>query len=184
MLLLCLSVHIGGYPSLWSQVPSQPLVPCPFWWVTPASGSMSFLGYLSLWSHVLWRRGVPSPSQGVPSPVWGYPSLNWGYHSPVLGTPWLGPGYHSQARTGMGYLPARRGLGYPPQPGQNWGTPWPGLGYNSPRTGYPTGGIPLAVSHRRTFLFCNVLHSFIVSQFSILCMKNHGLLLSVSPASH
>ena len=47
---VCLSVHVG-VPRLWSQVPSQPLVPCLFW------------------------GGGATPSTGEPSPgpVQGYP---------------------------------------------------------------------------------------------------------------
>ena len=31
---MCLLTRERGYPSLWSQVPSQPVVQCPFWGVT------------------------------------------------------------------------------------------------------------------------------------------------------
>ena len=86
---ICLSVHRGrGYPSLWSQVPSQPLVPCPCrGWGVP-----------SLWSQVhstrpggiplswSWQRGeggypsqdqysLPRPGQhmGTPNPTPPHP---------------------------------------------------------------------------------------------------------------
>ena len=75
----------GGHPSLWSQIPSQPLVSCPFWgqyidtplschWSCPKSSSRSCLGggggghpsYDKTW-------GTPQPGQGsYPLPQSGY----------------------------------------------------------------------------------------------------------------
>ena len=79
-----------GYPSLWSQVPSQPLVPCPVW------------GLQQYWSHVPYMR-CPSPVTGPaegeylrtsPPPAGtrippGYPlRLSWDWVCPP-GTPRL-----------------------------------------------------------------------------------------------
>ena len=69
---VCLLTRRGWYPSLWSHVPSQPLVPCPLWGRYP-----------SLWSHVLswgvwYSSPVTCPAGGYPGPVTGpargYPS--------------------------------------------------------------------------------------------------------------
>ena len=64
------------------------------------------------------------PFPGVLQPL--LPRPFWGYPSPVTGPAWWVP----QDRDSL----------------------WLGLGY-SPRTGYTTGGMPLAVSRRITFLF-------------------------------
>ena len=83
MFSLCLSFHTwwgGGFPSLWSQIPSQPLVPHPF-------------------------LGVPYPLipclfQEYPSPGW-YPGQGY---PPDWGTPWPGQDWGTlPARTGLGY---------------------------------------------------------------------------------
>ena len=55
-----------GYPSRWSQVPSQPLVPCQCWGVPPIPRSLP-----SLWSHVFsggtpWDRGTSSQDWSTP----------------------------------------------------------------------------------------------------------------------
>ena len=70
-----------GYPGLWSQVPSQPLVPGPFWGATPISGPRSLL------------EGTPDLAGGHPRPKWG--------------TPWPGLGYPPQ--WGLGCPPPRQG---------------------------------------------------------------------------
>ena len=94
--------------------------------------------FQGLWFLVL-SGGTPVPGGGYPSPGQGVPQSQW------RGTPVLAGGT-AQARTGVGYPPARTGVGYPPWSGQAWGTP-PPLG-----TGYTVGGMPRAVSRRRTFL--------------------------------
>ena len=56
----------GGYPSLWFQVPSQPLVPCPFqgWgYLSPGQGGTPVL---TGWG--VPRQGIPNPGLGL-----GYP---------------------------------------------------------------------------------------------------------------
>ena len=66
--------HVGGYPSLWCQVPLQRLVPGPFWGV-PLVLSLVL-------SKVLPKRrgGVPWPGQGVPQPGQGIsPSQDRGH---------------------------------------------------------------------------------------------------------
>ena len=69
---------------------------------------------------------------GSPSKDWGAPRLGWGtWPDQDWGTP----------------FPCGIGLGTPP-PRQDWGTP-----PHPPGTGYAADGTPLAVSHRRTFLF-------------------------------
>ena len=98
---------------------------------TPASGPRCF--YWSL---------VPGPFQGVPQPLvpgpftglWSLP-LSRRYPL-VLAKVLLGEGGYPCLRRGV---PLAR-LGVPPAPS---------------RTGYVVGGTPLAVSRRRTFLFCN-----------------------------
>ena len=72
----CLSVHtwVWGYPCLWSQVPSQPLVPRPFL-VTPVPGSFPDLSSRSF----LGGGSTPVPGSFsdlwslVPGPFWGTP---------------------------------------------------------------------------------------------------------------
>ena len=149
---------LWGYPSDWSQVPSQggTLVSGREY---PSPG-----GYLS-------PRGTPVPGRRYPSPRWGVP--------PWSGQDGVPPG---QVRMGypqdrMGYLTARSRwatpgkdrMGHPPPPARSgWGTPWSGQdgvpigqdGVPSPPpprtgyawTGYATDGTPLAVPSRRTVL--------------------------------
>ena len=87
----------------------------------------------SIWSQVL-SGGGGTPASG-PRSFLG--------HTPVLLQVLLGGGtpFRSQVLTrGQSWL----GGGYP-------GHPQPGMGY--PPAGYAAGGIPLAVSRRRTFFF-------------------------------
>ena len=73
------SVNKEGYPSLWSQVPSQHLVPCPF------QGSIPSPVTGPVWSPVLGpvhggtpvRTGVAPLRTGVPPPP-ARPSQDWG----------------------------------------------------------------------------------------------------------
>ena len=145
-----------SFPSLWFYGHSRG---------TSASGPMTFLGVpQSLvpcpfrWSFQFWPGWYLSPSWGVPQ------------SQVVGGTP------------GQGYPPARTAVGYPPpartgqekgtpQPGQHWGTlqlgqdrdtsPWPGQHWGTPGWDWGTPPLPrtsimpLAVSRRRTFLFCS-----------------------------
>ena len=58
---------MGGYPSPWSQVPAQPLVPCPLQGVPPSSVTGPV------------QSPVPGPAGG-----WGYPSQErTGYPPPA-----------------------------------------------------------------------------------------------------
>ena len=108
-------------------------------------------------------------SQGAgeryPSPGWGVPPSGTGLaYSPYLGQDWDTPhpglGYHPQLGWGtlLTGLP-RPGLGYSIWLG--WTIPpGPGLGY-LPGTGYPAGGMPLAVFRMRTFLLFIIFHRFL-----------------------
>ena len=60
-----------GYPSFWSKVPSQPLIPCPFWAGTPVSGPMSLLGDTPVSGPISpSRTGVP-PWDWLPRGLYG-----------------------------------------------------------------------------------------------------------------
>ena len=96
------------------------------------------------------RTPVPGSSPGpflgvlqhlVPCLSGGYSSPGWGEGTPVLaegGMPVLAGSYPVLA----GRYPRTGAL---PRPGEDWGIPPPH------GTGYTTGSMPLAVSHRRTF---------------------------------
>ena len=115
-----MSVHTRGCtPSIWSQVHSQLLVPCPFqgppslWFIVPSRWE-----YPSLWSRVHWGGGGGVHKSLVPGPFQRYPSL-WSH---ILS---LGGGV---PRSGQG------------PPGWDCCTPWDGTRYNPPpplnRTGH------------------------------------------------
>ena len=131
-IIISLFHHLGGgggrgtpvmLPAPSPEPGPQSLIPCPF------------------------PRLVLGPFQGG-TPVSGPMSRLGG--TPVLSQ--VLPG--GAPRTGV---PPPPGLGYPlgkdwGTQSQDWGTTQPGLGYLPPGTGYTVGGMPHAVSHRRTLL--------------------------------
>ena len=145
------------YPSLWSQVPSQSLVPCAF-----------YKGYISLWSH------GGGPFQGVPQPLVpctlpeGTPVLAGGYNCPWWGGGYLSPGLGVTSVPAGGYPrtgipPSQDRNGVSPSQDRTWDTCTARIGLGYPLagtgvppfpagTGYVVGGMPLAVSSRSTFL--------------------------------
>ena len=101
----CLLALGGGvYPSLWSQVPAQPLVPGPFW------------GYPSLYFQVPSQPLVPGPflGGGYLNPVTGH--AGEGVPSPVTGPAW--------GISQDGALLDQDWGKPPPPPSQDWCTPF------------------------------------------------------------
>ena len=101
---------------------------------TGASQSLFPCSFPLPMSHAL-SVGIPQPLDPGPFPAFG--PMSFLGRCPSLWSHVSSRGYPS---LGLGYSPGQDWV----PPTQDWGTPG---------TGYATGGMPLVVSRRRTFLF-------------------------------
>ena len=133
--------HTWGRGVFLSQSHSLPqtLVLDPFWGDTTPSGPMSLPGGTPVSGPMSLPGGTPvlARGRGYPRTVLarvGYPRTFLCSGTPGQVSPWPRLGYPHW----LGLETPQPGLGYPPPP---------------PATGYTMGGMPRAVSRRRTFLF-------------------------------
>ena len=127
---LCVSPHLGGGGVLPHLHPIIfPLVPCPFWGVTPSpphntsTGSMSLLGGIPVSGPRSLLRGVPqSQMKGYPSPRSRVPTGQDGGGTPSP------PGQDGvpSSQDRMRYIPTRTGWGTSLPTRTGWGTLQPG----------------------------------------------------------